>query len=66
MDNILKSAFLASQVACMQVEIAAMQARNDLDRSLGFSTLTYSPADFRELVNKFGLGHNDVITYLRE
>lgn len=64
MDNILKSAFIASQVACMQAEIAAMQAENDRDKFSGVRTLSYSPTDFRELVNRYQLGHNDVLTYL--
>lgn len=65
MDSAAKAAFIASQVACMQVEMVVMQEQNIADRAAG-RTLSYQPHEFRALVDRYGLGHNDVISYLRD
>lgn len=65
MNDIAKAAFIASQAACLQADIAAMQCQNSLDLKAD-RPITHPPHEFEALINKYGLGHNDVIVYLTQ
>lgn len=65
MDNTQKAAFITSQAACLQAEVAAMQQQNSEDLSAG-RPLSYHSHNFMELIDKYGLGHNTVLGYLQE
>lgn len=65
MDKEARAAFIISQAACMQTEMAAMQMRNVLDNFAG-RPLSHTPEDFDALPDRYGLGHNAVISYLSE
>jgi hypothetical protein len=65
MNNEARCAFVQAQVACAMAEIAAMQARNQqlADEGVG-PHFTYD--HFMEVQNKYLIGHNAVIEYLRD
>ena len=65
MDSTMKSAFITSQCAVMSAKLAAMQEQNRQDLAAG-RLPSYNPHDFENLPDEFGLGHNDVISYLME
>lgn len=65
MDNVQKSAYITAQSACLQAEVAAMQQQNTEDTAAG-RRLTYAAYDFMGLIDKYGLGHNAVLTYLQD
>jgi hypothetical protein len=58
-----QAAYILSQVACMQAELAAMQVANQAAGSVG--TLKYSEQDFLDLPLKYGVHHNAVIGYFQ-
>lgn len=60
MDN---AAYLNSQVACAMIEAMGMQAENEQRKANGLS-IAYVEKDFVALIDKYGLGHNSVITLL--
>lgn len=63
MDAQARAAFIISQSACMQAELAAMEERNRTARRSG-ARPSHGPADFEALPDRYGLGHNSVVTYL--
>lgn len=63
MDTFGRAAFIISQVACLQAELAAMQVANHAAASVG--TLKYSEQDFLDLPVKYGMHHNAVVGFLR-
>lgn len=65
MDSAAKAAFIASQAACLQADIAAMQCQNEMDVGAG-RPRSHHPHDFEALIDRYGLGHNDVLAYLQE
>lgn len=65
MDSAAKAAFITSQCACMQAEIACMQEQNKLDKEAGLAN-THPPHAFMDLPNRYGLGHNAVLSFLME
>lgn len=67
MDTIAKAAFITSQAACCQARLMAMSEQNIADRAAG-RPVTCRPDDFENAPNGFGLGlgHNDVVSFLRE
>ena len=65
MDIIARAAFINAQAACAQIEAVSMQMQNHMDAEAG-RPYSYQPYDIDALINKYGLGHNDVITYLQE
>lgn len=61
----MRVAYVHAQVACMLAELAGMQAANAEDTLAGRS-LTYHVGDFHALPDRYGLGHNAVISYLAD
>jgi heterodisulfide reductase subunit A-like polyferredoxin len=59
-----KVAFLNSQIACAMIEMAAMQTENQ-DCVINNRSPFYKEKDFNYLIQKYGLGQNEVITWLQ-
>jgi hypothetical protein len=55
--------FLQSQIACAYIELEAMKAENE-SRKIKNQSPAYTEQHFLELIGKYGLGHNTVITEL--
>jgi len=60
-----KVAYLNSQIACAMIEAMGMQAENEQRKILGNSP-AYVEDSFMQLLYKYGLHHNSVITFLQE
>jgi hypothetical protein len=60
-----KVTFLNSQIACAMIEAMGMVAENK-QREIMSDSMAYVEDDFMRLIDKYGLGHNSVITYLQE
>ena len=60
-----RAAFVNSQVACAMIELEAMKALNS-ERAMRGENIAYDEAAFLALQDKYGLGHNTVIQYLRD
>jgi len=60
-----KVAYLNSQIACAMIEAMGMQAENTLSEKMGYYP-KYVEQDFKMLLDKYGLYHNSVITFLQE
>jgi hypothetical protein len=58
-------AYVLSQVASMNAELAGMQLANRLDQDCD-RRLTYEPSDFYDLPNKYQLGCNTILQYLMD
>jgi hypothetical protein len=57
-----QAAYIFSQTACMQVELAAMQAANMAAESdPGCLALPHAPDDFRALPLRYGVHHNAIV-----
>jgi hypothetical protein len=52
--------YIQSQIACAQIELAAMQAENQ-ERSFKGESMAYNSGHFMELINKYNIYHNAVI-----
>ncbi len=55
-------AFVQSQVACLLVELEAMKAAN-MEREHRGEAIAYGEDAFRELLGRYTVQHNDVLTY---
>jgi hypothetical protein len=64
-DEQSRAAFVIAQAACANAEIAAMQAENQQRLSEGLS-IAYGADAFRAVESTYLIGHNAVITYLRD
>ena len=60
MNEQAKFMFLHTQVTCAMIEVAGMQAANKQHQK----DQPYGEDDFRQLIDKYGLGHNAVLEYL--
>jgi len=60
-----KITFINSQIACAMIEAMGMTAQNEQRKHQG-TDMDYKMNDFLELINKYDLGHNSIITYLQE
>jgi hypothetical protein len=60
-----KVAYLNSQITCAMIEAMGMQAENKQREILGQSP-AYVENSFMQLLDKYGLHHNSVITFLQE
>lgn len=60
-----KSAYLNSQIACAMIEAMGMQESNRRSERNGVNGI-YFKGDFDNLLDKYGLHHNSVITFLQE
>jgi len=65
MDQTARAAFITAMSACCHAKLMAMAEQNNCDRIAG-RPITYQPYDFEDAPNSFGLGHNNVITYLQD
>ena len=64
MDHAARCVFVQAQVACALAEIASMQAANQYRLALG-QTIAYDEAAFIAVQDRYLIGHNAVIDYLR-
>lgn len=64
MDPQARAAFVIAQAACAQAEIAAMQAENTEREQRGLSP-AYGYGQFMAVQDRYLIGHNAVIEYLR-
>lgn len=60
-----KAAFVNAQVACAMAEIAAMQAHDRWQRAVGTDQF-YTEEAYSAVPDKFGIGHNAVITFFQD
>ena len=65
MNHEARCAFVHAQVACAMAEIAAMQAHNQMNLAHNQNAL-YTYSDFMAVQDKYCVGHNAVIEYLRD
>ena len=59
-----KAAYIMAQAACVNAQIAAMQAEN-VFRMLAGSEQAHKPEAFERLPAQFGITHNQVIEFFR-
>lgn len=64
MDSMQKAAFIIAQAAMAQGELMGMAAENQHRIAVGRTDL-YTEEAFAAVPIKYGLGHNDVLTYLQ-
>ena len=64
MDSAFKAAYIISQTACSHAKISEMEQQNLLDDRAGRQP-TYQPWQFGQVPYDLGLGHNEVLSYLR-
>lgn len=60
-----KAAFIVAQAACANAEIASMQALNQ-ERMHRGESIAYDEASFAAVPDRFGLGHNTVISFFQD
>lgn len=60
-----RAVFIQSQATSAMIEAMGMQAENE-QRKINGESLAYREEHFVELINKYGLGHNSVITFLQQ
>jgi len=65
MELSARVAFIQSQCVCAMAEIEGMKAENMQRQVLGQS-MAYTDADFVKVISSYYIGHNDVISYLRD
>lgn len=65
MDSTARAAFVIAQAACAHARLAAMSEENAADRAAG-RDVRYNSRDFEAVSDEFLIGHNAVISYLRE
>ena len=63
--NIKNATYVLSQVTCAFVEVVGMVAENKIRESEGLS-LAYSEADFNNVIEKYCIHHNGVVSSLNE
>lgn len=62
MDNAQKAAYIIAMSACVQAEAMGMMAENQFQASLGQSPI-YRFSDFENLINKYGVHNNAILTF---
>ena len=62
MDDQQKAAYEMAQVVCAQAEIAGMIAENKLREVTYDDAPIYLKKDFDEIINKYAIHHNGVLT----
>ena len=63
-DDAGRAAYIISQTACAQAEIAGMQAENAYCLSIG-EVLKYDLQAFQDVSVTYGISHNQVTEFLR-
>lgn len=64
MEPIERAAYIISQAACAQIEAAGMIAENQQRAAVGAS-MAFPAEAFDALIDRYGISHNAVMTYLR-
>lgn len=64
MDENQRLVFMYSQITCANIEMAAMQVE-DKYYVLEGGYPVHSRQDYLALIEKYGIGHNSVIEYIR-
>lgn len=59
-----KAAYINSQVAAAMIEAMAMQAENAQREQQGYAQ-AWPESCFMELIQKYGLDHNSVVSFLK-
>lgn len=59
-----KAAFIFSQSVCAIAEIESMKALNKYREKRG-ETIAYCDDDFIAVIEKYGIGHNAVLSHLK-
>lgn len=63
MNENQKAAFVQSQVACAMIEAMGMQAENE-QRKITGNSMAFDQIAFLDLIDRYKIGHNDVLNYL--
>lgn len=64
MDEAGRAAFIISQAACAIIDAAGMTAENK-QREHNGQSMAYVDADFFRLIDKYGIHHNAVVSFIR-
>lgn len=64
MNHEARCAYIVAMAACVNAEVAGMQAENAARAAAGLSQ-AYTEAAFQEVISRYGIHHNAVIEYLR-
>ena len=65
MDLASRQAFVIAQAACANAEIAAMTAENNIRIERG-EAIAYDEEQFMAIQDRYLIGHNAVLEYLRD
>jgi hypothetical protein len=60
-----QAAYVVAMAACVNAEVAAMQAENQQRANRGES-VAYTESAFRDLITNYGIHHNAVIGMFRQ
>lgn len=63
MDKTAEAAYVIAQSSCAMIEAVGMQVANKQRESVGKSP-AYSEQDFYDLVEKYGISHNVIVSDL--
>ena len=63
MDKEQRLTYINAMTACAQIECAGMVAENK-QREVEGKSMAYTGEDFDRVINKYGIHHNAVISYL--
>ena len=65
MDKEQRLTYINAMTVCAQIECAGMVAENEQRKAVGYS-MAYTGEDFDRVINKYGIHHNAVISYLSD
>ena len=60
-----RAAYIQAQSTCAMIEAMGMQALNMQREQQGYS-MAYDDEAFFKLIDKYGIGHNAVLNFVRE
>lgn len=60
-----KAAHVIAQAACLNAHVAAMEIANNMC-FMKSSEPIYKEQDFMDLINRYGVHHNAVVTFFRD
>ncbi len=61
-----KAAYVIAQSVCAFAELMHMTEHNTRDSIKGIHPPLYNPSDFIEVMDKYGLQHNTLISFFRD
>ena len=64
MDEQQKAAYIMSQSSCAMIEAMGMQAENQMCKLKGES-LAYGEKQFNDIILRYGIDHNSVVSFFR-